>query len=64
MYITILIIALIVVGPPVLYYAYKSRDFRKFLAGAFFVSGGMQFYFYQVASPCHSTEPASFRRRT
>jgi len=44
--ILILIIALIVFGPPVLYFAYKSREFRKFLAGAFFVSGGIQFYLY------------------
>ena len=27
-----------------IYFAYRSRDFRKFLAGAFFVSGGIQFY--------------------
>ncbi len=25
-------------------FAYRSRDFRKFLAGAFFVSAGVQFY--------------------
>lgn len=29
-----------------LYFAARSREFRKFLAGAFFVSGGVQFYFY------------------
>jgi hypothetical protein len=28
------------------YWAVRSRDFRKFLAGAFFVSAGMQFYLY------------------
>jgi len=43
-----LIIALIVVGTPALYLAIRSRELRKFLAGAFFVSGGMQFYFYQI----------------
>jgi hypothetical protein len=42
----ILIVALLVGGPPTLYFAVRSRDFRKFLAGAFFVSAGMQFYFY------------------
>lgn len=26
------------------YFVYRSRDFRKFLAGAFFVSAGVQFY--------------------
>jgi hypothetical protein len=29
-----------------LYFAWRSRDFRKFLAGAFFVSTGIQFYLY------------------
>jgi hypothetical protein len=29
-----------------LYFAARSREFRKFLAGAFFVSGGVQLYFY------------------
>jgi multisubunit Na+/H+ antiporter MnhC subunit len=29
-----------------LYLAWRSRDFRKFLAGAFFVSSGTLFYFY------------------
>ena len=42
----ILIVALVVFGLPTLYFAIGSREFRKFLAGAFFVSGGMQFYFY------------------
>jgi multisubunit Na+/H+ antiporter MnhC subunit len=27
-----------------IYFVIKSRDFRKFLAGAFFVSGGIQLY--------------------
>jgi hypothetical protein len=44
--IPILIAALVVLGGPTLYFAYWSEDFRKFLAGAFFVSAGMQFYFY------------------
>ena len=29
-----------------LYFAWRSRDFRKFLAGAFFVNSGILFYFY------------------
>jgi hypothetical protein len=41
-----LLIALVVFGPPALYFAWRSKEFRKFLAGAFFVSGGIQFYLY------------------
>jgi hypothetical protein len=41
-----LVTALVVVGSPTLYFAIRSREFRKFLAGAFFVSAGVQFYFY------------------
>lgn len=29
-----------------LYFAWRNRDFRKFLAGAFFVSSGTLFYLY------------------
>jgi hypothetical protein len=29
-----------------IYFAWRSRDFRKFLAGAFFVSSGILFYLY------------------
>jgi hypothetical protein len=29
-----------------IYFAWRSREFRKFLAGAFFVSGGIQLYLY------------------
>jgi len=42
----ILIAAAIVWGVVTLYFAVRSREVRKFLAGAFFVSGGIQFYFY------------------
>jgi hypothetical protein len=42
----ILAAALIVFGLPTLYFAVRSREFRKFLAGAFFVSSGIQLYFY------------------
>jgi len=41
-----LLIALIVLGLPALYFAWRSREFRKFLAGAFFVSAGIQVYLY------------------
>jgi hypothetical protein len=44
--IPVLVAAIVVVGIPILYFAMRSRDFRKFLAGAFFVSAGIQFYFY------------------
>src|SRR4029453_8932980 len=41
-----LLIALVVLGLPTLYSAWRSREFRKFLTGAFFVSAGVQFYLY------------------
>jgi hypothetical protein len=41
-----LLIALILLGLPTLYFAWRSREFRKFLAGAFFVSAGILFYLY------------------
>jgi hypothetical protein len=44
----VLLTAVIVWGLPTLYLAYRSREFRKFLAGAFFVSSGIQFYLYLV----------------
>jgi hypothetical protein len=49
--IPILIAAVVVFGIPTLYFAFRSREFRKFLAGAFFVSSGMQFYFYLANIP-------------
>jgi hypothetical protein len=56
--IPILITAAIVVGLPTLYFAVRSREFRKFLAGAFFVSAGMQFYFYlaKISVPLIGTD--------
>jgi len=42
----ILVVALVVGGALTLYFAVRSREFRKFLAGAFFVSAGVQFYLY------------------
>jgi hypothetical protein len=44
----ILVAAIVVVGGATVYVAVRSRGYRKFLAGAFFVTGGMQFYFWQV----------------
>ena len=44
--IAVLLIALIALGLPTLYSASRSRDFRKFLPGAFFVSAGIQFYLF------------------
>jgi uncharacterized protein (DUF486 family) len=34
-----------------LYFAWTNRDFRKFLAGAFFVSAGILFYLYLADVP-------------
>ncbi len=44
--IPVLLTALVVLGLPNLYFAYRSREYRKFLAGAFFVSAGIQLYLY------------------
>jgi len=44
----ILIVAIVVSGSLTLYFAIRSREFRKFLAGAFFVSAGIQLYLYLV----------------
>src|SRR5207244_10959149 len=41
-----LLIPLIILGLPTLYFAWHSREFRKFLAGTFFVSAGILFYLY------------------
>jgi len=40
-----------------IYFAFKSIEFRKFLAGAFFVSGGIQLYlaFMHVSFPVAGT---------
>ena len=56
--ITALLIALIVLGLPTLYFAWRYRDYRKFLAGAFFVSAGIQFYLYlaDVSVPLLGTD--------
>ena len=43
---TYAIIAIVVLGLPTLYLAWRYREYRKFLCGAFFVSAGIQFYLY------------------
>jgi hypothetical protein len=42
----VLLTALVALGLPTLYLAIRNREFRKFLAGAFFVGAGIQFYLY------------------
>ncbi len=55
-----LILGIVVVacGLPTLYLAIRYRDVRKFLAGAFFVSGGIQLYLYfaKVSIPLLGTD--------
>ena len=46
-----LVAAIIIIGLPTLYVAVRHREYRKFLAGAFFVSSGMQLYFYFAKIP-------------
>jgi hypothetical protein len=46
-----LVSAIIVVGLPTIFIAVRSREYRKFLAGAFFVSSGMQYYFFLAKIP-------------
>jgi hypothetical protein len=43
--------AIVIIGLPTIYIAVRFREYRKFLAGAFFVSSGMQFYFYTAKIP-------------
>jgi hypothetical protein len=46
MIITLYITAAAIMTIVSLYFAWRKRDFRKFLAGAFFVSSGILFYLY------------------
>lgn len=46
-----LVAAIVLLGLPTIYVAVRFREYRKFLAGAFFVSSGMQFYFYLAKIP-------------
>jgi hypothetical protein len=41
-----ILVALVLLGLPTLYVAWRSKEFRKFLTGAFFVSAGIQLYLY------------------
>jgi hypothetical protein len=51
------VVAGIVAAVGSLYFAWRSREFRKFLAGAFFVNSGVLFYLYlaDVAVPILGT---------
>jgi hypothetical protein len=42
----VLLVVVFVWGLTTIYLAYRFREFRKFLAGAFFVSWGIQLYLY------------------
>jgi len=46
MIIALYIIAAVIMAVGSLYLAWQYREFRKFLAGAFFVSAGILFYLY------------------
>ena len=46
-----LVAAIVIIGLPTIYIAVRFREYRKFLAGAFFVSSGMQIYFYLAKIP-------------
>ena len=54
----VLVTVAIVWGLVALYLAYRFQEVRKFLAGAFFVSAGTQFYFYvaNVSVPLLGTD--------
>lgn len=44
----IIVVAVVAAALAALYLAWRFREFRKFLAGAFLVSGGTQLYLYAV----------------
>jgi hypothetical protein len=46
MILALYIAAAVILAIESLYLAWRSSDFRKFLAGAFFVSSGILFYLY------------------
>src|SRR5262245_30184913 len=54
----VLLAAAVVWGLATIYLAYRFREFRKFLAGAFFVSWGIQLYLYfaKVSVPLLGTD--------
>src|SRR5262249_49092814 len=47
MIIALYIVAAVIMAIGSLYLAWQNREFRKFLAGAFFVSSGILFYLYR-----------------
>jgi uncharacterized membrane protein len=55
---TLALIGIVVFGLPTLYLAWRSREYRKFLAGAFFVSAGTLLYLYlaKVSVPLLGTD--------
>lgn len=57
MTIALYIVAAVIMATGSLYLAWRHRDFRKFLAGAFFVSAGFLFYLYlaEVSVPLLGT---------
>jgi hypothetical protein len=46
MIIVLYIAAAVIMAVGSIYFALRNREFRKFLAGAFFVSSGVLFYLY------------------
>jgi hypothetical protein len=46
MIIALYVAAAIIMAAVSLYFAWRNREFRKFLTGAFFVSSGILFYLY------------------
>ena len=57
MIIALYTVAAVIMAVGSLYFAWRNKDFRKFLAGAFFVSSGVLFYFYlaDVSVPLSAT---------
>jgi len=58
MIIALYIVAALMMAVGSLYFAWRNTEFRKFLAGAFFVSSGILFYFYlaDVSVPLLGTD--------
>jgi hypothetical protein len=54
----VLLAAVVLWGLATIYLVYRFREFRKFLAGAFFVSWGIQLYLYfaKVSVPLLGTD--------
>ena len=58
MVLPIYIVAAVVLAIATIYFAWQHREYRKFLAGAFFVSSGIMFYLYlaNVSVPLLGTD--------